>query len=392
MGNNMRNIPHKRRESVKMGYREYKNEGYESVKKQHNIMVLVGNGFDMEILDSFQKQTKTSYANFYHYLEYQNCREDNVIYRKMKEEKEKDNKLWGDFEIALISLLNENVSAVDLENDLHEIQGYFSSFLDDIISPEFLAEIGKKSEEKKWAVNSLSSFLQDISKKDYKTLRFPADTEYYDLFNFLIFNFNYTALLDNYIYMDKEQFDPHPYKTVDRNFRFYPNPNGYDGVNPEIKEKTWVSYLMMNVIHPHGVQSVPRSILFGFNDKDQISNKECEEYANHFIKPYWGQNEVKYKSYFAETELFILFGLSMGRTDKWWWENIVQSLRKENSELIIYMYQEAGAKVSEKSVKDTFLKEAGVELEKKEEKAVLSRIFVVLYQTDSKRVFLNSKN
>ncbi len=55
MGNNMRNNPHKRRESVKMGYREYKNEGYESVKKQHNIMVLVGNGFDMEILDSFQK-------------------------------------------------------------------------------------------------------------------------------------------------------------------------------------------------------------------------------------------------------------------------------------------------------------------------------------------------
>ena len=375
-----------------MSYRKYTKDEFSDIEKQHNIMILVGNGFDIEILTAFQQKAKTSYENFYHFLEYQNCREENLIYQKMKNEKKKENPLWSDFEDSLISLLNKNVPVESLENDLHEIQGYFSSFLNSIISPEFLSELGKKSEENEWAKNSLSKFLKDLSEEDYKTLHFPATTKWNDVFNFLIFNFNYTALRDNYLYLDKKQFDPHPYKTVDRNFHFYPNPNDYDGENPETKGKKWVSYLMTDIIHPHGVQDIPRSILFGFNDKGQISDEECAKNAERFIKPYWGQNEVKYKKYFAETELFIIFGLSMGRTDKWWWENIVQSLREKKSEVIIYKYEKDDEKVDKADVKNEFLKQSGVFLDETEKDAVLSRIYVVVYDDASERVFLNSKN
>lgn len=375
-----------------MGYCKYTKSEFENKKAQHNIMLLVGNGFDIQILTSFHKQINTSYDNFYNFLKYQNCRKENLIFAEMKEEKARNNKSWSDFETALISLLDKNVSATVLEEDLHEIQGYFSKFLNDIISPEFLTEIGKCSEEKKWANDSLSKFLMDLNEKDYKRLKFPAKTKHYDLFDFLIVNFNYTALLDNYMYLDKKQFNPHPYKTVDRNFKFEPNPNNYDSIEHDIKNRTWSTYLMTDIIHPHGVQSIPRSILFGFNDKGQLNNKNCNESAECFIKPYWGQNDVKYKRYFAQTELFIIFGLSLGKTDKWWWENIVNSLLSEKSELIIYMYEANDSKISISDVKDNFLKEAGVYLTDEERVVVLERIFVIVYDDNTERIFLNSKN
>lgn len=56
----------------------------------------------------------------------------------------------------------------------------------------------------------------------------------------MFFNFNYTALLDNYLFLDKGQFDPHGWKTADRHFQFY----------PEFEEKAnatcWSSYLMQS--------------------------------------------------------------------------------------------------------------------------------------------------
>lgn len=113
-----------------MSYRKYTKDEFSDIEKQHNIMILVGNGFDIEILTAFQQKAKTSYENFYHFLEYQNCREENLIYQKMKNEKKKENPLWSDFEDSLISLLNKNVPVESLENDLHEIQGYFSSFFE----------------------------------------------------------------------------------------------------------------------------------------------------------------------------------------------------------------------------------------------------------------------
>ena len=36
--------------------------------------------------------------------------------------------------------------------------------------------------------------------------------------------------------------------------------------------------------------------------------------------------------------MFILYGLSLGDSDFWWWNNILNSLLETDSELIIYNY------------------------------------------------------
>ena len=179
----------------------------------------------------------------------------------------------------------------------------------------------------------MSKFLKDINNiVDYNRLQFKNVTSHYDLFNFLFVNFNYTALFDNYIFLDTAQFDPHIYKGVDRNFDFY---NESIPKNPS-NETIWSSYLMADVIHPHGTQNIPRSIIFGADIPSCKPNSK-EKFLN---KPFVAQNDNKYFDFFDNTELFIIYGMSLGLTDSWWLDSIFEQLMKEDkqSELIIYWH------------------------------------------------------
>lgn len=53
-------------------FKKYDKKTFDALREQHNIMVLVGNGFDVAILNkyntcSLQKKTST-YNDFYEYL------------------------------------------------------------------------------------------------------------------------------------------------------------------------------------------------------------------------------------------------------------------------------------------------------------------------------------
>ena len=136
-------------------------------------------------------------------------------------------------------------------------------------------------------------------------MMFVKNTYHYNLYNFIFVNFNYTELLDNYIYLDKSQFEPHRHKNADRNFTFFPNP---DGKLTEFNEDTsWSSYIMTNIIHPHGRQNIPRSMIFG----TELENYDKSKAEKRLIKSYWAQDDLKYKRYFKDTELFIIYGIDV---------------------------------------------------------------------------------
>ena len=172
-------------------------------------------------------------------------------------------------------------------------------------------------------------------------LNFIKKINHYDLFNFIFANFNYTPLLDNYIFLDKIQFDPHKFRGVDRNFNFKYQI-------PDQSEIDLYSYLVTEVIHPHGFQTTPRSILFGI-DLELYSKKKGVK--KRLVKSYWGQYEVKYKSYLEESNLFIIYGMSFGKSDAWWMDTIFDQLLKREAELIIYKYGNDSREI----VKDMFI-------------------------------------
>lgn len=343
------------------------------VKKQHNIMVFIGNGFDISILSKYRKDgLVSSYSKFYDYLCYKGFDEDNVLFKRMTEDKlgGKDN--WSDFENSLGELVEEKVSAVELEYALKEIQNAFSLFLNEIVNPEILLKVSEDAELNKRSVRALSYFLGDLSEADYKTILFPEETGHYHMYNYLFVNFNYTSLFDNYIFLDKWQFDPRKYKTVDTNFSFIPNPNGYKkrGSNENTE---WSSFVMTNTIHPHGYQNIPRSLLFGIEDEAYKEDRQL----NKFNKSYWAQNNQKYKTYFDDTRLFIIYGTSLGKTDGWWWKNIYDCLLNKNSELIIYYYDNIGC--DSEYVKDLFVNACTNNSAEEEIIKVKGKIYVVLY-------------
>lgn len=319
-------------------------------KVQHNIMMLVGNGFDIAALSLLNAKYRTDYQSFFFYLKSMNFNSENMIFKKMDELRQEHEQLrsqgneglpnWSDFEARLQEFVAGS-GVIDLErlrHDLSEIQRHFSSFLDLVVGPELLNDLDRKAQFHQWAYCTFSRFLADLESDSYQHLALPTKSDHYDLFNFNVINFNYTFLLDNYLYLDQVQFDPHPNTTVDTNFQFRRNPRNhlYPGeYNSRANAETGCSsYLMTEIHHPHGIQSVPRSLLFGIDGTDQDANQGS---AHKFEKIFWAQTSRRYRKMIAESELFIIFGSSIGETDRWWWRHILHRVF-EGAELIIYKY------------------------------------------------------
>lgn len=119
-------------------FKNYKDEGYiVGIKEQHNIMIFVGNGFDISILRKYRDDSLvSSYSKFYDFLCYKGFNEDNLLYKKMKEDKSNEKENWSDFECSLGELLQNSASAEVLEDALKEMQSMFLLFLNEIVTPQ----------------------------------------------------------------------------------------------------------------------------------------------------------------------------------------------------------------------------------------------------------------
>lgn len=367
--------------------------------KRYQIMVFVGNGFDIAVLDKYGKGVTTSYKSFYDFFKYRYPnRTDNSLIAQMKTTRSKDKENWGDFEAVLHESL-PSISISDTEEieklvrDLNEIQRAFSRFLNDVIDGDVIDKISKSTEElfnveyssKKinYPTRSLSRFLEDLSEKQYKNMRFHNEIDNNDCLKYVFVNFNFTALLDNYIYLDKERFNPAPHVTSENNFRFYSNPKGY---KKHVRHSDpYMQLLPIEVIHPHGYQDVPKSLLFG--TEGEVYNRPKDP-RRAFIKSFWAQDSERYGEYFKKTSLFIIFGCSLGKSDSWWWKRVYDRLIEENSaELIIYNYGDE----NENSIKNRFiegcdLKSSNMETIQKAKK----NIYVINFgpKVNKKAVFL----
>jgi hypothetical protein len=88
-----------------MGYRIFTTAEYEMLRRQHNIMVLVGNGFDIQVTRRYQSRFSPRYPAFYHYLLSREFDSSNLVVRQMAAAKEGGQKNWSDVEAAIGNLL-----------------------------------------------------------------------------------------------------------------------------------------------------------------------------------------------------------------------------------------------------------------------------------------------
>lgn len=369
-----------------MGYEDF-SDRFDDVRRQHNVMALVGNGFDIQVLSGLGEHSDTRYESFYHYLQFRKFDSNNRILQRMEQLRGRAEN-WSDIEAAIGHLLDvERVSADAVMSDLNEMQREFSSFLDQVATPDVLSKLGELAVSSKLTITTFTEFLGDIADPvEYCKMRFPRRFNIGDLLNFNFINFNYTTMLDNFVYLDQEQFDPHPHRGSDRNINFHPNPLGHPGTSAwraERKDFTASSYLVSNVVHPHGIQSTPRSLLFGIDESSGDAQK--------LSKPYWAQNLVKYGSMFVKTDLFIIFGCSLGATDRWWWRAIVKGLQEnDDADLIIYRRQSANAPLAADRIRCEFAEAAGYGGDRGILSLLADKARVVLYDDVTERAWLNT--
>ncbi|MDK6371064.1 AbiH family protein [Aerococcus urinae] len=363
-------------------FKKYDINTFKELREQHNILALVGNGFDISILKNFQSITlpgkTTSYMDFYDYITYFNLtNEENLLYRKMTENNinEKDN--WSDFEKIIGEILDTSDRHA-LEASVDEFQTLFTRFLNDLVDMDILLKLNKEVEKNKLSIQSLGGFLKDIDTTNNK-VKFMDSFDHYDLFNFTFINFNYTFLLDNYIYLDKAQFDPHMHKNADTNFWI-------KYISKTADEDECSTYLLSQVIHPHGIQSVPRSILFGIDLENYDRGRGSEK---RFVKGYWSQYDAKYKSYLEEANLFIIYGMSLGLSDAWWFDGIYNEILNRGVELIIYMF----GNYDDATVKEMFISSCyrHRESDDQEKEIVKQYIHVVTFERNN-TYFLGLEN
>lgn len=314
------------------------------------ISFLVGNGFDIAILKALKSKHTTTYAEFYDYINWN--KSDNNEFCKSINENISD---WSDFEKALTKKINEQIKKLysvsfeqadlaykKLIRDWDEIQLLFSDFLNEVIPPILLKKAGNIN-----GMNSKTMFLGDLSREDLKKLRFRV--KQHDFLEYNVVNFNYSTLLDNYLTADE---DPFPYSTSKNNLILkWPDVTKFREIFTRSKTR---------VFHPHGLLSIPSSIKFG-NSENEIRYKASEVMQNQIQyrpeklrkklnKAYWYQNNPEMKTFIEKTDLFVIYGLGIGETDRWWWELVAKNIVDNQSEAIIYSYktEEQEQNVSEK--------------------------------------------
>ena len=66
-----------------MGFRKFTSTEYEKLRTQHNIMALVGNGFDIQVSRKYLTKFSPRYDAFYRYLEDRDYGSTNLIVQQM---------------------------------------------------------------------------------------------------------------------------------------------------------------------------------------------------------------------------------------------------------------------------------------------------------------------
>ena len=331
-----------------------------------NITFFIGNGFDLNL------GLKTRYENFYEYFQ-MNSSEDNIIKGWIN----KKERLWSDLEEAL----GKSLSKIK-ENDLERF--YDDKYVMDDLLIDYLRKEQEKynyDEEiiKKQLINSLDNFQGNLSKDEKAMIeRIKARHGENDIrYNFV--SFNYTNCLDKMIDIQKKE-------SITISAHRYGN-NSYN-----------TSSILGDVYHIHG--TVNEEMILGVNDDSQINNellKVNEEFCNGFIKIQMnqliGQQKTKdVKNLIFRSKIICLFGISMGKTDKIWWEEIIEWLLQDEENLLVIFWRDykhlnnnklpARTIRNNNRVKDKFLKLGNEKFGDDELELVKDRILVKINDED----------
>lgn len=273
-----------------------------------NIVYLIGNGFDLNL------RLPTDYNHFYDYYTTSHSKSAAIEQLKKHICIYKDQN-WADLEVGLGKYTAKLSTYAELEEIFINLNLELTQYMQMID-------------------NHLPQYSQSYKDKFYKDLRTPYSyltskersniMLYYQSFasdiSTFIINFNYTHTIEHICQIEK-------------------------GKPTQIGQYGKRSIYLRQIDHLHR-EIGDRGIILGVNDETQITNQELAadiRVKNILVKPICNDqlgwlNDVTCKQRIQGADLLCLFGLSLGETDRLWWQAIGKRMEASNCHLIYFHY------------------------------------------------------
>ncbi|MBQ7964646.1 MAG: hypothetical protein IJ331_01030 [Ruminococcus sp.] len=274
------------------------------------VTFIMGNGFDIGL------GLHTGYECFYEeYCKFKSDDSENIRqFKTMLKERNNQNETkiidWADFERAF-GQHSEEFSFDEKSKYIERFEDFVYNFNRYLEDEEKLVDYSNENEIANTMDAAVTTYyhirsgdkdaIQDIYNRVYS----------HQIYNFI--SFNYTKTVDRCAQILKDSLHGDNSRTVGK------------------------------VIHIHGY--VEENMIMGVNDPSQISNNEFANdtiLANELVKPQ--QNESVHSNYEKQTletinssDIICIYGMSLGETDKKWWNIIANWLAKNNDHALVIM-------------------------------------------------------
>lgn len=280
---------------------------------QMNITYLIGNGFDLNL------NLKTRYLDFYKYYLEIDSKNDTI--KKFKHDLSNSLENWSDleFELGKYTSTFQDGKEQEFIELLDDIQDNLADYLETQKLDFGLSDAmrSKIIED----IFSPSKYLNDREKQDFNNLMKGFFAQPYMA---KLITFNYTQSLE--ILLNYQEGRP------------ISSSREYSGNK--------YALTIQRIYHIHG--TINQNMILGVNDDTQITNQNFRKIGallNHFIKPRMNIDagtlrDDRSKSEINSADLICVYGMSLGETDKVWWQIINKRLASSNAVLIIFAVKE----------------------------------------------------
>lgn len=296
-----------------------------------NITFLLGNGFDI------QCGLQTSYINFYEYIlkkkyslelfqemdEKSVLKIDNMIYSEIYKSKD-DIQTWADLEFQLgvftRRLKEEKEDAITAERFLEDFEILREDLNEYLKGIQIQDDVEISEDFSEILSTTMDKFFYGVLEQEHDEIKSMLGENTNSHFNYQFISFNYTNSL----------------QIVLKNSSKNSKGNSFNS-------SSYSQNFNRAIINVHGV--IDRFLTLGLNDESQLASDFFErEDLNDLLKPDSLTNSREYRRRDAESvieksDIIVIFGMSIGSTDKHWWERIAEILLKNsNKKLIIHLY------------------------------------------------------
>lgn len=341
-----------------------------------NITHIIGNGFDIN------QGIPTSYAHFYeYYLQLVSKDDEPEIVKKFRINLynallESRSELWSDMEIALGKVTEEYDSAEDYNTVYMDVYNRLMEYIDYAYRFSDVANFD----------NPTKTLYQDLMKPWLHLT--PSEIEDFDkLFvrvndnRVKILSFNYTDTFNRISDLGKLA------------------EGGVLGLGSSM------TYHFDGILHIH--QDIKnRNIVLGVDNVGQIANKklaEDESVRDLLVKPQTNSNlgttiDRQCREVIAQSGIISIYGVSLGKTDQTWWNEIGKRIKADNNVRILYFTYEKEiaqlAEIQKHTLKRKRKRElmAAIGIDEKSYRDYENRIYVNFCNNPgSQNIFNNSK-